>query len=241
MSDGTINCTTPSCPVGETQCPIIAELIELRELARTDGLTKLFNQRHFRDALKQEMERTQRSHNPTSLMFVDLDFFKTVNDKHGHEVGNLALKHVAQLLIDNLRRLDIACRYGGEEFVVILPGTDLFTGRYVAERIRMRIQTSPVQLKDGVLNLSASIGLDTYRADCADSADEFIARTDALLYRAKQTGRNKVVHGTTNFDALAQINQDEKDALAAAFSAPTEARQKTNRGAIKATPKMPKK
>jgi len=74
MSDGTINCTTPSCPVGEANCPIIAELITLRELARTDGLTELFNQRHFRDALKQEMERTQRSHNPTSLMFVDLDF-----------------------------------------------------------------------------------------------------------------------------------------------------------------------
>lgn len=219
--------------MGEANCPIIAELITLRELARTDGLTELFNQRHFRDALKQEMERTQRSHNPTSLMFVDLDFFKSVNDEHGHEVGNLALKHIAKLLIDNLRRLDIACRYGGEEFVVILPGTDLFTGRYVAERIRMRIQASPVHIKGGTLNLTASIGLDTYRSDSTESADEFIARADALLYKAKQTGRNKVVHGTTNFDALAQINQDEKDALAAAFSMPS----KTPKPAKKTTKK----
>ena len=225
MSDGTIKCTTLSCRAGDAHCPIIAELIELRELARTDGLTELFNQRHFRDALTQEMERTQRSHNPTSLMFVDLDFFKRVNDKHGHEVGNLALKHIAKLLVDNLRRLDIPCRYGGEEFVVILPGTDLFTGRYVAERIRARIQESPVPLKTGELNLTASIGLDTYRADSTESADEFIARTDALLYKAKQTGRNKVVHGTTNFEALNQINQDEKDALAAVFSMPSDTQE----------------
>lgn len=220
MSESSIKCSTPSCPVGEKSCPIIEELIELRELARTDGLTQLFNQRHFRDALLQEMERTQRSHSPTSLMFIDLDFFKKVNDTYGHEIGNVALKHVAKLLIDNLRRLDIACRYGGEEFVVILPGTDLFTGRYVAERIRACIQASPISLTTGALNLTASIGLDTYRADSTDDADAFIARTDALLYKAKKTGRNKVVHGTTNFEALAQINQDEKDALAAAFNSP---------------------
>lgn len=189
-------------------------------MARTDGLTELFNQRHFRDALTQEMERTQRSDNPTSLMFIDLDFFKKVNDQHGHEVGNQVLKHVAKLLIDNLRRLDVACRYGGEEFVVILPGTDLFTGRYVSERIRSRIENTPIAVKTGELRLTASIGIDTYRNGDIDTADDFIARTDALLYRAKTAGRNCVVHGIADYSTEAQISLEEKAALASAFSSP---------------------
>ena len=207
----------PACPVGESHCPIIDELMALRELARTDPLTGLFNQRHFRDALMQEMERTQRSHQPTSLMFVDLDFFKKVNDNHGHEVGNDALQHLAKLLQGNLRRLDIACRYGGEEFVVILPGTDLYTGRFVAERVRQLIEACPVPLKIGELPLTASIGIDTYRFEDQDTPEEFVARTDALLYRAKAQGRNCVVHGVADLSTDSEISTDEKDALSALF------------------------
>lgn len=211
-------CSRPRCPVGEASCPIIDELMELRELARTDGLTKLFNQRHFRDALRQEMERTQRSHLPTSLMFIDLDYFKKVNDSYGHEVGNKALVLVAGLLTNNLRRLDIAARYGGEEFVVILPGTDLYTGRFVAERIRRRIESSPLRLQPGEeLWLTASIGIDTYRLGDPDSEDDFIARTDALLYRAKQQGRNQVAHGVPDLNTEGRISDDEKAALSDLF------------------------
>lgn len=208
----------PECPVGESQCPIIEELMTLRQLARTDPLTGLFNNRHFRDALLQEIERTQRQGQPTSLMFVDLDFFKKVNDTHGHEVGNLALKHLARLLTGNLRRLDIPARYGGEEFVVILPGTDLYTGKFVAERIRKLIETSPVPIPEGELTLTASIGIDTYRSDDPDTADAFVARTDALLYRAKAEGRNRVVHGVADLTTDAQISADEKAALSDLFS-----------------------
>lgn len=217
MSDKPEQCSKPRCPVGEASCPIITELMELRELARTDGLTKLFNQRHFRDALRQEMERTQRSHLPTSLMFIDLDFFKKVNDSYGHEVGNKALVLVAGLLTNNLRRLDIAARYGGEEFVVILPGTDLYTARFVAERIRRRIEASPLRLDSGELWLTASIGIDTYRLGDPDSEDDFIARTDALLYKAKQQGRNRVAHGVPDLNTESRISDDEKAALSDLF------------------------
>ena len=210
-------CPQPTCPAGETDCPLLAELQALRRQARTDGLTELFNQRHFREALAQEMERTQRSFNPTSLLFIDLDFFKQVNDQHGHESGNLALKHLAHTLRDNLRRLDVACRYGGEEFVVILPGTDLFTGRFVAERLRAKIAASPVQLDSGPLPLTASIGIDTYRHTDGDSVDQFIARTDKLVYEAKAAGRNCVVHGIADVSTEAQMSADEKDALSDAF------------------------
>lgn len=216
-SKDTVKCPKPECPAGDEQCPLIAELMQLRELARTDGLTQLFNQRHFRDALAQEMERTQRSYNPTSLMFIDLDFFKRVNDTHGHEAGNAALIHLANLLTNNLRRLDIACRYGGEEFVVILPGTDLFTGRFVADRLRKKIENSPVELPSGPLVLTASIGIDTYRHTDADSAEEFIARTDKLVYKAKSSGRNCVVHGVADLRTEAEISADEKAALSDAF------------------------
>lgn len=216
-SPDTSQCPKPSCPAGDDDCPLITELRQLRELARTDGLTKLFNQRHFRDALAQEMERTQRSYNPTSLMFIDLDLFKGVNDQYGHEAGNLALVHLAKLLQENLRRLDVACRYGGEEFVVILPGTDLFTGRFVAERLREKLAQSPVTLETGPLHITASIGIDTYRHSDSDSAEQFIARTDKLVYQAKAAGRNCVVHGITDVRVDTHISADEKAALSDAF------------------------
>lgn len=208
----------PCCPVGESHCAIIEELMQLRELARTDPLTGLFNNRHFREALAQEMERTQRQEQPTSLMFIDIDFFKKVNDQHGHEVGNLALKHLSKLLTNNLRRLDIAARYGGEEFVVILPGTDLYTGKFVAERIRALIEANPLRLEDGQLTLTVSIGIDTFRVGDTDSTDAFIARTDALLYKAKSGGRNRVVQGLADMSTEAKINADEKAALSDLFN-----------------------
>lgn len=219
MSQSDDHCPTPDCPANNNDCPLIAELQQLRELARTDSLTGLFNQRHFRDALLQEMERTQRSHNPTSLMFIDLDFFKQVNDTHGHEVGNLALQHLANLLTNNLRRLDVAARYGGEEFVVILPGTDLFTGRMVAERIRGFIENNHVAIAGGELKLTASIGIDVYRSGDSDDIESFVARADKLLYQAKRGGRNRVVNGIADLSLADQVNQDEKAALAAAFNA----------------------
>ncbi len=110
------------CPAGDAICPHYRELQRLREenqelaaLVRTDELTGLFNFRYFLQAVELEMERSRRSDQPTTLIMMDIDHFKEVNDQHGHEVGNLTLAHVAKVIRNAIRRLDIPCRYGGED------------------------------------------------------------------------------------------------------------------------------
>ena len=119
---------TIECPVGESNCCWIDEVqnlqqqvAELSELVLTDGLTGLYNLRHFKKVLLAEMDRSKRSGIPTCLVMIDLDHFKDVNDTYGHETGNLVLKNVADILTSELRTTDVVCRYGGEEFVVVFP------------------------------------------------------------------------------------------------------------------------
>jgi len=190
------------CPVGERSCAVIdlaaqlrLELASLAEQARTDPLTGLYNFRHFRVSLEQEMERSLRTEQPTALIMVDLDHFKRVNDEWGHEVGNLALIATAKALQEATRGLDILCRYGGEEFALILPATELLLALQVAERIRAAIESSQVLVEQQHIALTASLGVDIYTHRQVDSPEQFVARTDELLYQAKQTGRNRVCHG----------------------------------------------
>lgn len=207
-----------SCPSGEAACHILDEMAELRnevrqlhEALRTDTLTGLFNYRHFSEALDTEMERTQRSRAPTSLLILDIDYFKKVNDSWGHEVGNQALQHMAALIKQQIRKLDIPCRYGGEEFTVILPSTPLKPAMDVAERLRRSIEEAPLQLEDNTLTLTVSIGVESLRADMQLTTDEFVHLTDGYLYQAKQEGRNRVCGPTAHADT--EVTQDEKDAL----------------------------
>ncbi|MCK5912666.1 MAG: GGDEF domain-containing protein, partial [Desulfuromusa sp.] len=151
----------PICPVCETDCGIIGEVAELRQkleelstLVRTDTLTGIANYRYFLQALEQEIERTRRSGQPTSLIMLDIDFFKKVNDRWGHEVGNQALVHLSRLLQKIVRKLDIPCRYGGEEFAIILPDTNLAACLPVAERIRQEIHMSPLDISGQPLFLT---------------------------------------------------------------------------------------
>jgi diguanylate cyclase (GGDEF)-like protein len=192
--------STP-CPGGDENCPHLdevsrlrAEVKQLAKMVRTDELTGLFNFRYFNQALSLEMERTRRSGQTVCLIMCDLDHFKDINDEHGHEVGNLVLAHVAGLVRRAIRRLDISCRYGGEEFALILPDTGMPQGVEFANRHRRVIESSPVAVGDLSLGIAASFGVGVYQRDEALSEKEFVERVDGLLYLAKEQGRNRVCH-----------------------------------------------
>lgn len=219
------NAASPACPVGESHCEIIGELLELRQTVselqqqmRTDPLTGLFNFRHFRDSLQQEMQRSQRTEQPTALLMLDLDYFKQVNDSWGHEAGNQALVATASIIKNTVRQLDIACRYGGEEFAIILPATNLLIAVQVAERIRRQIESSQVMIDTQPLALTASLGVDIYTAGTPISAEQLVERADHYLYQAKQQGRNRVCHGTVLAEQNdSAVSKEERQALSDFF------------------------
>jgi len=189
------------CPAGDDECTNLSEVKRLQEeirrlsaLVRTDELTKLFNFRYFTLALSLEMERTRRSGQPTCLIMLDLDHFKAINDVHGHEVGNIVLSHISDLIRKAIRRLDIPCRYGGEEFTLILPDTTLEQGIRFANRLRVIIENTPVQTLSMQLEIGASFGVDVYARGDQISEKEFVEKVDGFLYLAKQEGRNQVCH-----------------------------------------------
>jgi diguanylate cyclase (GGDEF)-like protein len=206
------------CPKCGLYSPWAGEILSLREQVITDPLTGLFNVRHFRSALDIELERTQRTSIPTSLMMIDLDHFKQVNDQWGHEVGNQVLKLTARLIQQVTRQLDIQCRYGGEEFVVILPSTSLLLASQVAERLRLQIEASEIEVAGQNLKVTASIGLSVRLSHEQGSAADLIKAADQCLYRAKETGRNQVCFAGLEPEEEATVSIDEKEALMGMFS-----------------------
>jgi len=189
------------CPVGETSCEWLEQIRELRQqvnelsaLVATDALTGLYNFRHFKTMLQTEMDRSKRSGIPTSLAMVDLDHFKRVNDKYGHEIGNQALQHLAGILMSEVRTTDIVCRYGGEEFAMIFPETHLNLAVKVADRIREEIAGQPLQIEGQEISITASMGLSVYMKTSILDIEEFIESVDKYLYEAKQSGRNCICH-----------------------------------------------
>ena len=207
-----------NCPECGLESPWTSELLSLREQVIKDPLTGLFNLRHFHSALDAELERTTRTGIPTSLMMIDLDHFKQVNDQWGHEVGNQVLQLTAKLIQQETRQLDIQCRYGGEEFVVILPSTNVYLASQVAERLRQRIESSDVEVVNDVLKVTASIGLAVRLPHEQGSPSKLIKAADQCLYQAKESGRNQVHFvGVAADDALA-VSHDEKAALMGMFS-----------------------
>jgi diguanylate cyclase (GGDEF)-like protein len=206
------------CPQCGLYSPLADELLALREQVITDPLTGLFNVRHFRAALDTELERTLRSGVPTALMMIDLDHFKRVNDQWGHEVGNNVLKMTARLIRQATRQLDIQCRYGGEEFVVILPSTNLLLASQVAERLRELIAQAEIDVNGETLKVTTSIGLSVRLSHERGSADRLIKEADDCLYQAKSSGRNKVFFRSVEEKEDGTVNVDEKEALLGMFS-----------------------
>jgi diguanylate cyclase (GGDEF)-like protein len=187
------------CPHDDAGCALAAELAELRERvrqleasSRIDALTGYYNYRHLKEALAAEMERTRRSRVPTALIMTDLDHFKKINDTYGHEVGNAALKQATHIWRSAIRQVDLACRYGGEEFLFILPGTRLRMATRAAERLRSVLAETPLDLEGIRLNLTASFGVAAYRGGADIGVESFIDRADQYVLKAKQAGRNLV-------------------------------------------------
>ncbi len=172
----------------------VKEAYELAEKqAITDGLTEIYNYRSFRRQLDREMKRSTRHWLKMSMIMIDIDFFKHYNDTHGHPAGDRILKQLADVFRRSTRSSDIVARYGGEEFVVILPETPKPAAFKMAEKIRRMVEEEPFPNEHTQPNgaLTISIGLATYPDD-AQNAEELIQRADAQLYKAKQTGRNRI-------------------------------------------------
>lgn len=203
------------CPVGESHCILFDEVTILRKQVVTDPLTGLFNVRHFRKSLEHELERTRRTGMTTALIMVDLDHFKNINDTWGHESGNQVLQTVAQLLQDQTRKLDICCRYGGEEFAVILPSTELMLARQVAERCLNALRETVIPLDETDLQVTASIGV-AVADNSAQTAESLIENADECMYEAKRGGRNQVVSKRPQPSESA-VSADERDALRGLF------------------------
>jgi two-component system, cell cycle response regulator len=164
------------------------------EMALTDPLTGLFNRRYMETHVGTLVERSAARGKALSLLILDIDFFKPINDSFGHDAGDDVLREFAERLKTSIRGIDLACRYGGEEFVVVMPDTDLGVATLVAERIRRRIASEPFPIERGSrsIEVTISIGISA-RMGPQDNASQMIKRADEALYRAKRDGRNRVV------------------------------------------------
>ena len=159
------------------------------ELSITDGLTGLHVHRYFQDSLQREISRSRRHNLQLCLIMMDIDDFKTFNDTYGHQVGDIVLRELANIIKTTVRSTDIAARYGGEEFAIILPHTDLLNGRILAERLQQKISNHPFDISGRPLHITVSQGLSEYKNQAAGT---FILHADQALLQAKRQGKNRV-------------------------------------------------
>lgn len=164
------------------------------EMAITDPLTQLYNRRYMESHLNSLIEQAASRKKPLTVLVLDIDYFKAINDTHGHDAGDDVLREFATRIKKSIRGIDLACRYGGEEFVVVMPETDLAVATMVAERLRRRIATEPFPIQDGSksIEVTISVGISALGGK-DDNAANLLKRADAALYRAKRDGRNRVV------------------------------------------------
>jgi len=163
------------------------------KMAFTDPLTQTHNRAAFNDTLRREIKRAERTEQGLSIIFLDVDHFKMINDRYGHSTGDLALTSVAQWIKQSVRASDVVFRYGGEEFVIILTDTQLEDAAVLAERIRSNIEAHALAFGLSVLHITVSLGVSSLQA--ADNMDSLIKRADTAMYQAKQRGRNRVCLG----------------------------------------------
>jgi len=164
------------------------------EMAITDALTGLFNRRYMETHLGTLVEQAANRGKPIAVLVLDIDYFKSINDGHGHDAGDDVLREFALRIRKSIRNIDLACRYGGEEFVIVMPETDMGVATVVAERLRRRIASEPFAIQQGTRNLDVTISIGIAAlAEPTDNAATILKRADTALYRAKRDGRNRVV------------------------------------------------
>lgn len=183
--------------------PLIRKVKEyaskIEEYAITDDLTGAFNRRSIFEFISKEISRSNRYEYDFSLVICDIDQFKEVNDTYGHTVGDAALRHFVDILQANMRKEDILGRFGGEEFMIILPQTDNLKAKRVTEKLRLALEKTPLEVEENgavkEIKVTASFGLVTYDEKIDKTSDEIYARADKAVYEAKEQGRNRVVTG----------------------------------------------
>jgi two-component system cell cycle response regulator len=165
---------------------------KLVELATTDPLTGLYNRRHFFEPANIEIERAQRYNHPLSCMMFDVDYFKNINDTQGHRFGDRVLQEMVKRCRVNIRRVDIFARYGGDEFVILLPETGLQRATKLAKRLRDEFQEQKLQTEGKNTLITLSVGVATMNGDSDLKLDTLLVRADQALYKSKGKGRNQV-------------------------------------------------
>lgn len=163
---------------------------KLLDLARTDGLTGLYNRKYFHELADREVTRSARYSVPLAVALMDLDHFKRVNDTHGHDGGDAVLRHFSKIMTETMRDSDIVGRYGGEEFIVLMPETQIPQAREAAERLRKIVEETPTPWEDGSIHYTVSIGVAC--GEGVSDIDDIIKKADDALYRAKRDGRNQI-------------------------------------------------
>ncbi len=209
------------CPIENTTCVLLARIQELEarckeleSLSQIDALTSFYNYRYLVKALSDEMERSMRTGLPTGLIMVDLDYFKRINDVYGHENGNLALKKAAAIWRAIIRRIDIPCRYGGEEFVIILPGTRMPQAIRTAERLRRALESQPMELNGQSVVLTGSFGVAAFEYGDELDVQELIEMVDKFVLKAKGEGRNRVCFDRVNLKrSTTGVSAEEREQL----------------------------
>jgi len=165
----------------------------LQDMALRDSLTGLLNRRALDEPLMRELKSGLRYGAPACLMILDLDYFKTVNDRLGHRAGDLVLRELAAVMTDTVRDVDMVGRYGGEEFAIILPYTSIAQAHVLAERLRALIESHAFDVEDGTVRLTASIGIADVCNPAIATIEDWVNAADTALYEAKARGRNQVV------------------------------------------------
>lgn len=172
---------------------IAVENSRLYLMATLDRMTRLYIHHYFQERLIEEIKRSSRTNSPLSLIMTDIDHFKKFNDTYGHQQGDIVLKEVANLLKEHTRSIDLPARYGGEEFAVVLPDTSMEEAIHIASRIRKSVEEYEFSGQDEPLHVTISIGVAQYDESRDVTSKDLIKRSDLALYKAKESGRNKVV------------------------------------------------